>query len=282
MVTEKRVTEKRVTEKRVTMNADLAVRAEHPLIAENITARIGRRTILHDIDIVANPGEILALVGPNGCGKSTLLSVLSGVRAPVSGSVRIGDLDVHRTDSMALARARSLVTQQNRGDTPFPVREVVEMGRFPWTRTPEALRSEEIIDAAIAECDLEDLVERPFSQLSGGQQARVSLARAMAQDSPVIMLDEPTAALDIGHTEQVLSILRRRAAAGATIVLVVHDLSLTAAYADRVAVMKAGRLLETGTVDEVMTAELLSTTYDHPVVVWDHPETGERIITPVR
>ncbi len=252
------------------------------LTATGVGVRIGRREILHDIDLDARPGEILALVGPNGCGKSTLLSVLSGIRAPATGRVRIGDVDVHRVDSRALARTRALVTQQNRTDTPFPVREVVEMGRFPWTRTPQALRSEEIIDAAVVECDLTDLVDRPFSQLSGGQQARVSMARALAQDTPVILLDEPTAALDIGHTEQVLSILRRRAAAGATVVLVVHDLSLTAAYADRVAVMKDGRLLATGTVDEVMTADLLSRTYDHPVLIWDHPETGERIITPVR
>ena len=256
--------------------------AATPLTATGIDARIGRRDILHGIDLTAEPGEILALVGPNGCGKSTLLSVLAGVRDPSAGTVRIGELDVHRTDSRALARARALVTQQNRADTPFPVREVVEMGRFPWTRTPEARQSEQLIADAIDECDLTELVDRPFAQLSGGQQARVSLARALAQASPVLLLDEPTAALDIGHTEQVLSILRRRAAAGATVVLVVHDLSLTAAYADRVAVMKDGRLLATGTVDEVMTAELLTETYDHPVVVWNHPETGERIITPAR
>ncbi|ALG84549.1 heme ABC transporter ATP-binding protein [Gordonia phthalatica] len=255
---------------------------EHALTVDGVDARIGKRPILHGIDLTASPGQILALVGPNGCGKSTLLSVLAGVREPSAGTVRIGELDVHRTDSRTLARARALVTQQNRADTPFPVREVVEMGRFPWTRTPEARHSEEIIDAAIAECDLGGLVDRPFAQLSGGQQARVSLARALAQDTPVLLLDEPTAALDIGHTEQVLTILRRRAAAGATVVLVVHDLSLTAAYADRVAVMKEGLLLATGPVDEVMTVELLSETYDHPVVISDHPETGERIITPAR
>ncbi|KJR07670.1 heme ABC transporter ATP-binding protein [Gordonia sp. LUNF6] len=252
------------------------------VVAEDVTVRIGRREIVHGVDLAAHPGEILALVGPNGCGKSTLLSAVSGVRAPESGTVRIGDIDVHRADSLTLARARALVTQQNRADTPFTVREVVEMGRFPWTRTPQAVQSEELIDAAIAECGLEDLLNRPFPQLSGGQQARVSLARALAQDTPVLLLDEPTAALDIGHTEQVLTILSRRAAAGATVILVVHDLTLAAAYADRVAVMKAGRLLATGAVDEVMTADLLSETYDHPVLIWDHPDTGERIITPAR
>ncbi|WP_026917674.1 heme ABC transporter ATP-binding protein [Gordonia shandongensis] len=252
------------------------------LIAEDIEIRLGGREILHGIDLAAEPGQILALVGPNGCGKSTLLSVLSGIRAPDRGSVRVDGLDVRRTDSRTLARARALVTQQNRIDTPFSVREIVEMGRYPWTRTNDARKSTEIIDAAIDECDLGSLSDRPFSQLSGGQQARVSLARALAQNAPVLLLDEPTAALDIGHTEQVLTILRRRARAGATVVLVVHDLSLTAAYADRVAVMKEGRILATGPVPEVMTPGLLSQTYDHPVLIWDHPDTGERIITPGR
>ncbi|MGB3303850.1 heme ABC transporter ATP-binding protein [Gordonia sp. (in: high G+C Gram-positive bacteria)] len=252
------------------------------VVVSGVDVQINRRQILHGIDLTALPGQILALVGPNGSGKSTLLAAMSGSRSPDAGTVRIGDLDVHGTDARSLARTRSLVTQQNRDDIPFTVREVVEMGRFPWTRTDQALRSPEIIAAAISECELGDLVDRPFTQLSGGQQARVSLARALAQDTPVVMLDEPTAALDIGHTEQVLTILKRRADAGATIILVVHDLSLTAAYADRVAVMKDGRLLATGSVEEVMTAELLSTTYDHPVLIWDHPETGERLITPAR
>ena len=256
--------------------------AKAQLVGSGITLALGRRQILHDVDLTAHPGEILALVGPNGCGKSTLLSVLSAVRSPDSGTVHIDGLDVHRTDSRTLARARALVTQQNRTDTPFSVREVVEMGRFPWTRTPEARRSVELVEAAIAACELEDLVDRPFSRLSGGQQARVSIARALAQDTPILLLDEPTAALDIGHAEQVLAILRDRAAQGTTVVLVVHDLTLAAAHADRVAVMKDGRILAVGGVTDVMTADLLSRTYDHPVLIWDHPETGERIITPAR
>ena len=250
--------------------------------ARDVTVVLGGRTVVDGVDLDAAAGEVLALVGPNGCGKSTLLSVVSGLRAPARGDVTIGGDDVRGVDSRSLARRRALVTQANRGDTPFTVREVVEMGRFPWTRSPEAVRSAEIIDDAIDQCDLGDLVDRPFSQLSGGQQARVSLARALAQDTPVLLLDEPTAALDIGHSEQVLTILARRAAAGATVLLVVHDLSLAAAYADRVAVMKAGRIQACGAVADVMTADLLSDTYDHPVSVFDHPETGERMIVPRR
>ena len=250
--------------------------------ARGVTVTLGGRTVVSDVDLVVKPGELVALVGPNGCGKSTLLSAVYGLRSPDSGRVLIGEADIATLDSRALARRRALVTQTNRTDTPFTVREVVEMGRYPWTRTPEAAQSEALITAAVEACELGDLLERHFSQLSGGQQARVSLARALAQDTPVLLLDEPTAALDIGHSEQVLQILAERAKGGATVLLVVHDLSLAAAYADRVAVMKDGRIQACGPVRDVMTADLLSTTYDHPVLVVDHPDTGELLIVPRR
>jgi len=252
------------------------------LIGTDLELSLGGRPVLRGVSLAAEPGQILALVGPNGCGKSTLLSVLAGIRTPAKGSVQIGTEQVADISVRDLARYRSMVTQTNRVDTPFTVREVVELGRYPWTRTSKAVDSERIIDEAVAACEIGELLNRPFPELSGGQQARVSLARALAQDTPVMLLDEPTAALDIGHSEQVLQILRRRAAEGTTIVLVVHDLSLAAAYADRVALMRAGTLLATGTVDEVMTAEALSAVYDHPVMLIRNPDTGELIITPRR
>ncbi|GAA4661571.1 heme ABC transporter ATP-binding protein [Gordonia humi] len=259
-----------------------AVRAGVPVSVHEVGVDLGGRTVVHGVDLDVAPGELVALVGPNGCGKSTLLSVISGIRSPDVGRVSIGGDDIAHVDARSLARLRALVTQTNRLDTPFTVREVVEMGRYPWTRTPEAVRSAELVDAAITACELDEILDRPFAQLSGGQQARVSLARALAQDTPVLLLDEPTAALDIGHSEQVLSILAQRAAAGGTVLLVVHDLSLAAAYADRVAVMKDGRVRACGPVREVMTAELLSDTYDHRVMVFDNPETGELMVVPRR
>lgn len=252
------------------------------LVGHQIEIDLGGRPVLHGVTLTAQPAEIIALVGPNGCGKSTLLSILAGVRAPKAGEVRLNDRHLREFSTRELARHRALVTQNNRVDTPFTVREVVELGRYPWLRTPEAVRSEELITEAITACGITELVDRPFPQLSGGQQARVSLARALAQDTPVLLLDEPTAALDIGHTEQMLKILRTRADAGTTVVLVVHDLSLAAAYADRVALMKDGAILAAGGVDDVMTAEALSSTYDHPVTLVRHPDTGELIITPDR
>ncbi len=252
------------------------------LIADDVHVELGGRGVLHGVSLTARPGQLVALVGPNGCGKSTFLSILAGIRAPSSGRIHLNERQLGDFLARELARHRALVTQSNRIDTPFTVREVVELGRYPWLRSPEAARSAEIIAEAISACGIEDLVDRPFPQLSGGQQARVSLARALAQDTPVLLLDEPTAALDIGHTEQVLKILRGRADAGTTILLVVHDLSLAAAYADRIALMKDGRLLADGPVAEVMTEELLTRTYDHPVCLVRHPVTGELIVTPDR
>lgn len=250
------------------------------ILAQDVSVELGGRDVVREVSLHVHPGELVALVGPNGCGKSTLLSVLSGTRALRRGQVWIDGIAIGSIPMRELARHRSLVTQQNRADTPFTVAEVVEMGRYPWLRTPDAARSPEIIDDAMRRCDLTDITDRPFSQLSGGQQARVSLARAVAQDTPVMMLDEPTAALDIRHQEQVLDILRAHRDDGAAVLLVVHDLSLAAAYADRVAVMKEGKLLAAGPTREVMTPELLTETYDHPVEVIEHD--GRLLVLPHR
>lgn len=248
--------------------------------AENIVVTLGGRDVVDHVSLEVTAGELVALVGPNGCGKSTLLSALSGVRTPQHGTAIIDGHDVAHTSHRDLARRRSMVTQHNRVDTPFTVGEVVEMGRYPWLRTPHAARSPELIADAITRCDLDSLVHQPFPQLSGGQQARVSLARALAQNTPVMMLDEPTAALDIRHQEQVLQILCEHRDSGAAILLVVHDLTLPAAYADRVALMKDGRLLAFGPTREVMTSELLSETYDHPVDIFERD--GRLIVMPLR
>ncbi|MFT4042062.1 MAG: heme ABC transporter ATP-binding protein [Gordonia sp. (in: high G+C Gram-positive bacteria)] len=252
------------------------------LVGENIHVTLGGRDVIRGVSLHVDPGELVALVGPNGCGKSTLLSVLAGLRTPQSGRVHIDGHDMSGLAPRELARLRSVVTQHNRPDAPFTVAEVVAMGRYPWLRTQQAAGSPAAIAEALRSCDLDDIADRPFAQLSGGQQARVSLGRALAQRTPVMLLDEPTAALDIHHQERVLDILRSHRDAGAAVLLVVHDLSLAAAHADRVALMRDGQLSAIGPAREVMTAPLLSAIYDHPVEVWDHPRTGQPVILPRR
>lgn len=262
------------------VTAESSATAVPGIHAQDVSVVLGGREVVRGVSLDVGPGELVALVGPNGCGKSTLLSVLSGTRTPEHGHIEVDGRDVRTTSMRELARHRSLVTQQNRVDTPFTVAQVVAMGRYPWLRTPRAANSPAVIADAMDLCELRDIADRPFGQLSGGQQARVSLARALAQDTPVMMLDEPTAALDIHHQEQVLDILRVHRDAGNAVLLVVHDLTLAAAYADRVAVMKDGRLLAIGPTAEVMTVDLLSRTYDHPVEVIEH--AGRQVILPVR
>lgn len=235
--------------------------------AEGVGVALGGRTVVHDVELEVASGELLALVGPNGAGKSTLLSALSGERRPDAGRVLIGDRPVDRLDPLELARIRAVLTQDNALSFPFRVGEVVEMGRSPWARTPEREGDEAAIRSALDRADVAHLVGRRFTELSGGERARVSLARVLAQHTPVVLLDEPTAALDLRHQEDVLRIARQLAAEGRTVVVVLHDLSLAGAYADRVALLEDGRMRSLGTPVEVLTAELVSEVYGLPVEV---------------
>jgi iron complex transport system ATP-binding protein len=248
----------------------------------DVTVRFGSRTVVDSVTVDLRHGEILALVGPNGCGKSTLLSVMTGTRAPDSGSVSLDGSDVSTLKSRELARRRSVVMQHNSVTFAYRVEDVVAMGRAPWSNTPQRSRAQEAVDEAIASCDLERYRRTPVSSLSGGEQARVALARALAQEAPVMFLDEPTAALDIHHQEEVLTILAGLRDQGRAVLIVLHDLTLAAAYADRVAVMNSGRITALGTPTEVLTPEVLSENYAHPIEVFPHPETGYLMIHPQR
>jgi iron complex transport system ATP-binding protein len=164
---------------------------------------------------------------------------------------------------------------------PFTVEEVVRMGRAPWTGArPE--EDEAAVTEAMAATEVTAFAARPFSALSGGERARVALARVLAQRAPLLMLDEPTAALDLRHQELVLRLCRERARAGDAVVVVLHDLGLAAAYAHRVAVLRAGRVAADGPPEEIFTGSLLSEVYDQPVEVLPHPRTGAVLVLPVR
>ncbi|WP_280334264.1 ABC transporter ATP-binding protein, partial [Nocardia wallacei] len=157
----------------------------------------------------------------------------------------------------------------------------------PWAGPPGAPTTrqdddETAIAAALAATDTEHLAARPFPALSGGERARVALARVLAQDTPTLLLDEPTAALDLGHQEQVLRLARARAGHGAAVVVVLHDLGIAAAYADRVAVLESGHLAACGPPRDILTTTLLSRVYQHPVEVFDHPRTGAQLVLPAR
>ncbi|MBF6467422.1 heme ABC transporter ATP-binding protein [Nocardia beijingensis] len=240
------------------------------------------RRVLDGVDFEAVAGQVVALVGPNGAGKSTLLAVLAGELAPSAGTVELDGQPLAHWTTLDMARRRAVLPQTHTVGFPFTAREVVAMGRAPWVRTERREHDEQQIAAAMAVTDVAHLATRSFPTLSGGERARVALARVLAQDTATLLLDEPTAALDLGHQEAVLRLAAERAAAGAAVVVVLHDLGVAAAYADRVAVLDAGCIAADGPPREVLTTELLTKVYQHPVEVLDHPVTGAQLVLPVR
>ncbi|AWH94776.1 heme ABC transporter ATP-binding protein [Dietzia psychralcaliphila] len=251
------------------------------LSAEGVTVRIGGRVLLDAVDLDAYAGEVLALVGPNGAGKSTLLGVVAGDTDPDSGRTLLDGTDLRRWRLGDLARRRALLTQANSVAFPFTVREIVAMGRAPWAALPED-DDEEIIDESLAATDTSHLQSRTFPTLSGGEKARASLSRALAQRAGVLLLDEPTAAVDLRHQETVLELARTVADAGGAVVVVLHDLELAAAWSDRLVMISDGRIRAEGPPDQVLTADLVEEVYQQPVLIHRHPVTGDLLVTPDR
>ncbi|MFH8374506.1 heme ABC transporter ATP-binding protein [Streptomyces cyaneofuscatus] len=250
--------------------------------ATGLSVRLGGRQVLDSVDIAAHAGEVVALVGPNGAGKSTLLAALAADLAPGSGEVLIGGRPATAWAAPELALRRSVLPQSAVLSFPFPVEDVVRMGRAPWAGTELEDEDDTAVAAAMAATEVTRFAARPFSELSGGERARVALARVLAQRAPLMLLDEPTAALDLRHQELVLRICRERAAAGDAVVVVLHDLGLAAAYADRVAVLHKGRIAVVGPPREIFDGELLGEVYRQPVEVFPHPRTGAPLVVPVR
>ncbi|MFI9503839.1 heme ABC transporter ATP-binding protein [Nocardia sp. NPDC052566] len=242
----------------------------------------GTRRVLTDIDFDVVAGEVVALVGPNGAGKSTLLAALAGELTPSAGVVELEGQALTHWSHLDMARRRAVLPQSHAVGFPFTAREVVAMGRAPWLRTELREHDDEHIAAALAAADVAHLAARSFPTLSGGERARVALARVLAQHTGTLLLDEPTAALDLGHQEAVLTLAAARATAGAAVVVVLHDLGLAAAYADRIAVLESGHIAADGPPRKILTTELLTRVYQHPVEVLDHPATGAQLVLPIR
>ena len=253
--------------------------------AEALHVRLGGREVLSGVDVGARAGEVLALVGPNGAGKSTLLGALAADLPAAAGVVRVHGRPASDWSAQELALRRAVLPQSAALSFPFAVEEVVRMGRAPWAGRAEEYAEETddtAVAAAMAATEVTEFAGRSFSALSGGERARVALARVLAQRTRLLLLDEPTAALDLRHQELVLRVCRARAHAGDAVVVVLHDLGLAAAYAHRVVILRAGRAVADGRPAEVFTDRLLSDVYQQPVEVFPHPRTGEVLVAPVR
>jgi iron complex transport system ATP-binding protein len=243
------------------------------ILASGIVYRVGDRNLLESVDLSAQQGEHVGILGPNGAGKTTLMRLLSGELRPTEGTIRLGEDDILSIPPIELARRRSVLGSVVPSDIPFQVVSVVGMGRHPFRRdprnTPEA--DEQAIDMAMARADVEHLAGRIFATLSSGERSRVLLARALAQDSPILLLDEPTMSLDIGHSELVQRHALQLARAGRVVVSVTHDLNAAAFYCTRLCLLSGGRIAAVGGVEDVLDDDVLSEVYRQRLRVIDHP-----------
>jgi iron complex transport system ATP-binding protein len=255
---------------------------EPVLAAHGVTVRRGDRAVLREVSVAVRAGELLALVGPNGAGKSTLLAALSGEIGLAAGQVTVDGRPLSAWRPVELARRRALLPQRNTVAFGFPVRDIVAMGRWPWSGTPQSTQDDEAVAAAMRATGVSDYATRSYQALSGGEQARVALARVLAQRTGILLLDEPTAALDIRHQELVMGLAGGRAREGAAVVVVMHDLGLAAAYADRVVLLDDGRVVGDGPPAQVLTAAALTEVYQHPIRTALDPASGALLVQPVR
>jgi ABC-type cobalamin/Fe3+-siderophores transport system ATPase subunit len=253
------------------------------LKAENLIAGYDSRPVLRGISLEVQAGELLAVVGPNGAGKSTLLKILGGSLAPWEGTVELAGRPLVGFDRRTLARTLATVAQENSVAFRFSVLEIVLMGRAPHLGSfhLETRHDLAVAHAALERFDLLELAARPVQELSGGERKRVFLARALAQEPRVALLDEPTAFLDIRHIAEIFSHFRELCAERAmAVVATLHDLNAAARYADRVLLMKEGATVAYGSPEDVLTAENLRRVYETPVFVWRSPTTGALVVLP--
>jgi len=236
---------------------------------DRVTVRRDGATLLDAVSHEARAGEIVAIVGPNGAGKTTLLRVVAGDLTPEEGTASVLGADTARTPLQDLARRRAYLGADAASDNPFRVWDVVAMGRHPHRGRGPDLTAK--VEDAMQRFDIAQLARRRVRTLSSGERQRVGLARIVAQETPVLLLDEPTAALDIGHQEMVMNVLHELAGSGATILTVIHDLNLAAAHADRMVLLHGGRCAATGSPHDVLNAERISQIYRQPMEVIDHP-----------
>jgi len=220
------------------------------------------RTRLQPTSLHIDEGTVVAIVGPNGAGKSTLLSLMAGELEPTSGQVELAGRPLTDYVPMELARTRALMAQQTPTTFAFRVRDVVGWGRYCWRNTPEAIRDDAVIEAALADQRISDLADRPVTELSGGERSRTHLARVIAQDASLLFLDEADADLDLAGRAHLDEVVHAQRAAGRTLVLVSHDLARMRAISDMVIAVQSGRVVQHGPAEEVLTTERVAELFE--------------------
>ncbi|EKX58698.1 Vitamin B12 ABC transporter, ATPase component BtuD [Rhodobacter sp. AKP1] len=257
---------------------------DNALVVSELAAGYGDRRVLRGLDLAVAPGRITAIVGANACGKSTLLRTLSRLLSPAQGQVLLDGRSVHRIPPRELARRMGLLPQSPVAPDGITVLDLVSRGRHPhqglfsrWSTADDAA-----VAAALEATGTMDLAERAVDELSGGQRQRVWIAVALAQETGILLLDEPTTFLDIAHQVEVLDLLTDlNRAQGTTIVMVLHDLNLAARYADALVAMAGGRIHASGPPETVLTEEMVQAVFGLPCRTLTDPVSGRPMMLPI-
>ena len=256
--------------------------ASAPLIAENIRVGYGNRVIIDDLSVTIPAGELTVIVGPNACGKSTLLRALARMLPVTAGRVVLNGTPIKQLASKAIARQLGLLPQSPNAPDGIIVADLVARGRYPhqgvlkqWSDADAAA-----VKQAMQRARVDELADRPVAELSGGQRQRVWIAMTLAQDTPILLLDEPTTYLDISHQVEVLRLARQLQREGRTVVVVLHELNLAFRYATNLIVMRDGAIVAEGAVNDVVTAELVHEVYGLLCVVLTDPISGRPLVSP--
>jgi len=238
---------------------------------------------LRDVDLEVGAGEMVGLLGPNGAGKSTLVRVLSGVLSPYRGSIAVLGSELAAASRLAVARAMAVVPQETPQDLPFSALETVLLGRHPHLAglAFESDRDLEKAHAALGRLGAGGLADRPLAELSAGERQRVAVARALAQETPLVVLDEPTSFLDLRFQVELFDLLRQLAVQGHGILAVLHDLNLAAEYCDRVVLLAGGTVAAAGPTAETLTYATLTEVYGTEIYVDLNDLTGSLVVTPL-
>ncbi|GAB3479510.1 ABC transporter ATP-binding protein [Nocardiopsis coralliicola] len=258
--------------------------AAHSLLADGLTVGYQDRNVIQSLDLAVPPGRITAIVGANACGKSTLLRSMARLLAPRGGRVLLDGREVHRMAPKELARTLGLLPQSPTAPEGIAVADLVGRGRHPHQRVLSRWSRED--DAAVAEAldatRLNGLEDRPVDELSGGQRQRVWIAMALAQQTELLLLDEPTTFLDVNHQVEVLDLLTDlNRSRGTTVVLVLHDLNLAARYADHLVALADGRLHAAGTPEEVLTPATVEAVFGIRSTTITDPVSGKPLMLPI-
>jgi iron complex transport system ATP-binding protein len=250
---------------------------------QNLSVSYGARLVLKNISLEVKKGETMALLGPNGSGKSTLLRAISGILPATTGTISLSDNLLGQLSPAERARWVSVLPQNAVLPPAFTVWETVLLGRTPYINFLGQISAEDekIARSALEKADALTLIDRRMGELSGGEQQRVLLARALAQSTPLLLLDEPTTHLDLQHQMTLLELVRKLAREEKlTVVIALHDLNLAARYADRIALLVEGEIKALGTAKQVLRADIIAEAYRWPVQVIDHPFLNTPLILP--